>query len=88
MKSIVCLIMVIMFFGCSSYDKKIIKSQLEICIGAEGEELKSCLTEQMNAIASMTIPGYDEFGNIKEDPRIIELLKAIEELEEELDDSL
>ncbi len=84
MRMLICLFMVMMVFGCSSYDKKVIKGQLEICIGSEGEELKQCLTEQMNAIAAVTIPGFDEFGNMIEDPRIIELLKAIEELEEEL----
>lgn len=84
MRILICLLIIMVSFGCSSYDKKVIKSQLEICIGAEGEELKTCLTDQMNAIASVTIPGFDEFGNMIEDPRIIELLKAIEELEEKL----
>ncbi len=87
MKIFTCICLILMV-GCSSYDKKVIKNQLEICIGAEGEELKTCLTEQMNAIASVTIPGFDEFGNMIEDPRIIELLKAIEELEEEMNDNL
>ncbi len=88
MKLIVCVVMVMMVFGCSSYDKKVIKTQLAVCVGHEGEELKACLIEQINAIAAVTIPGFDEFGNMIEDPRIIELLKAIEALEEEMNDNL
>ncbi len=87
MKLLVILV-ILVSVGCSSYDKKVIETQLAVCVGHEGEELKACLIEQMNAIASVTIPGFDEFGNMIEDPRIIELLKAIEELEEEMNDNL
>jgi len=75
--------------ACSSYDKKVIKEELEYCVDLDGEAMRDCLVEQAQLLTDRIILKAQEQGaSIKaalQDPKLLEIEKAIDELSEKLD---
>ena len=46
LKSLICLLLIVMVGACSSADKKVVMEAVEPCIGLEGEELSDCLVDR------------------------------------------
>ena len=47
LKSLICLLLIVMVSACSSADKKVVMEAVEPCIGLEGEELRDCLEDKL-----------------------------------------
>jgi len=78
-----------LFVACSSYDKQVIKEELEYCVDLDGEAMRDCLVKQAQLLTDRIILKAQEQGtSIKaalNDPKLLEIEKAIDELSEKLD---
>ena len=55
LKSLICLLLIVMVGACSSADKKVVMEAVEPCIGLEGEELRDCLVDRAKELTDEII---------------------------------
>ena len=59
LKSLICLLLIVMVSACSSADKKVVMEDVEPCIGLEGEELRDCLVDRAKELTEEIVDKAD-----------------------------
>jgi len=59
LKSLICLLLIVMVSACSSADKKVVMEAVEPCIGLEGEELRDCLVDRAKELTEEIVEKAD-----------------------------